>query len=172
MISLRLALVLTLSTTMWCVEALAASEAPRPPPRPKAEAKEGAAVDRFCEKAVPSVQEFRILTQKKELDALDKKLKERIEALDKLSKSTQELLDRREQQMSKANESVVAIYAKSDPEAAAKQLDEMQDDFAAAILSKLPPQRAGAILGEMNASKASKIVNVMRGDPTNEEKKL
>lgn len=150
----------------------AQNDTPQPPTRPKVETKERRTIERFCGNAVPSVEELRAAAQKRQLEALDHQVRERIELLKQLSKTTQEWIERREQLMNRASQNVVAIYAKSDPESAAKQLDEMQDGTAAAILSKLPPQRASAILGEMNPSKASKIIAEIRGDASTEEKKL
>ena len=170
---LRLMVLVGGAVALMSAQAAAApADAPRPPPRPRAEIKEKAALDRFCEKVAPSVEELRIAAQRRELEALDKKVKERIDALEKLAKTTQEWIEKRENFLSKASQNVVAIFSKGDPESAAKQLDEMQDDMAAAILAKLPPQRASAILSEMNAAKAGKIVSAMRGDATNDEKKL
>jgi flagellar motility protein MotE (MotC chaperone) len=146
-----------------CRGAAEAREPPRPPSRPQELAKERPAVERFCEKAAPSVEELRIAAQRKELETLDQKVKERIGALEALGNSIQEWISRREQLLQRANKDVIAIYSRVDPEAAALQLAEIDEAEAAAIIAKLPPQTSGAILGEMNATKAGKIVAIVRG---------
>ena len=53
--------------------------------------------------------------------------------------------------MKKADEGVIAIYAKMRPEAAAAQMAIMEDATAAALLAKLNPRVASSILNEMDA---------------------
>lgn len=164
--------VLTAALVVACSgDALAAAtEAPLPPPRPKIEVKEKSSIERFCEMTAPSVAELRIAAQRRELEALDKKIVEQIVALNRLAREAEEWIAKRDKLASKADKDVVAIYAKSDPESAAKQLDEMQDDAAVAILRRLSPQLASSILGEMNATRASRIVSAMRGAAPDGEK--
>jgi flagellar motility protein MotE (MotC chaperone) len=49
------------------------------------------------------------------------------------------------------------------PEAAATQIAAMDDQMAAAVLSKLKAAAAGAILNEMEADRASKLAVVLSG---------
>lgn len=161
----------TLVSLLICHGAAAAKEPPRPPPRPQEVLKEKPAVERFCEKAAPSVEELRIAAQRKELESLDQKVKERIDVLEALGKSVQDWISRRERLLQQANKDVIAIYSRVDPEAAALQLAEIDEEEAAAIIVKLPPQTSGAILGEMNANKAGKIVTIVRGVAGANEKK-
>ena len=69
-----------------------------------------------------------------------------------------------------AEDDVVAIYARMDPEAAARQIAALDDRLAAAILAKLKPAAASAILGEMEADRASRLAGLI-GSADGREKK-
>jgi flagellar motility protein MotE (MotC chaperone) len=69
-----------------------------------------------------------------------------------------------------ANDNLVAIYAKMQPEAAAIQIAAMDDPMAAAILGKLKPGAAGAILNEMEAERASRLAVLLASAPSGEKK--
>jgi flagellar motility protein MotE (MotC chaperone) len=62
-----------------------------------------------------------------------------------------------------AEDGVVAIYAKMQPEAAAAQMAVMEDSMAVAVLAKLNPRVSSAILNEMDAGKAAKLTDLMSG---------
>ena len=72
-------------------------------------------------------------------------------------------LRKRDDAMRQAAESVVAIYARMRPDAAALQIAAMDDAMAAAILTKLPARAAGAILNEMEAGRAARLTRAMAG---------
>ncbi len=72
--------------------------------------------------------------------------------------------------MNAARDDLVAIYAKMEPESAARQLSALDDRTAAAILGKLKPSAAGAILGEMDAERASRLAGLLAGASPDEKK--
>ena len=70
---------------------------------------------------------------------------------------------KREDLLSRANDSLIAIYSKMKPDAASAQISAMDDDSASAILLKLKPSVASAIMGEMNAERAARLSDLLSG---------
>jgi flagellar motility protein MotE (MotC chaperone) len=125
---------------------------------------------RFCANVAPSVAEARIAWQTKRLGELDAQVKQRLADLEKAEASLQEWVAKRDAMLKAANDDLVAIYAKMQPENAAVQLSAMDDQMAAAILGKLKPGAAGAILDEMEAERASKLASFLSGGNAPEKK--
>ena len=123
---------------------------------------------RYCASVAPTIAEARIAWQTKRLSELDAQVKQRIADLEKVEASAREWIDKRDAQLKAASADLVAIYAKMQPENAARQISSMDDRMAAAILGKLKPAAAGAILDEMEAERASRLAGMMAGA---EEKK-
>ena len=132
--------------------------------KPVAEKAPQTDADRYCANVAPAIAEARIAWQAKRLSELDAQLKQRIADLEKAEASAREWIAKRDALMSAANADVVAVYAKMDPESAARQISVMDDRVAAAILGKLKPGAAGAILGEMEADRASRLAGLIAGD--------
>lgn len=125
---------------------------------------------RYCVNVAPSVAEARIAWQTKRLAELDAQVKQRIADLEKAEASAREWVDKRETLLNSASDEVTAIYAKMEPESAAKQISVMDDRMAAAILGKLKPMVAGAILNEMAAERASRLAAMLSGAELQEKK--
>jgi len=140
--------------------------------KPKAAADKTAAIDasRFCANVAPSIAEARIAWQTKRLSELDAQVKQRLADLEKAEASVQEWIAKRDTALKAASDNLVAIYAKMQPETAAVQIAAMDDQMAAAILSKLKPGAAGAILNEMEAERASKLAAFLSGAAGGEKK--
>ena len=161
---------------------LLASPAPaqdgRPPgtQKPRAAVETSVAADtsaepdavRFCAAVAPSIAEARIAWQTKRLAELDAQVRQRIADLEKAEASARDWIARREALLAAANDDLVAIFAKMQPEGAARELSAIDDRVAAAILGKLKPNAAGAILDEMEAERASRLAGMIASD---EEKK-
>jgi flagellar motility protein MotE (MotC chaperone) len=118
---------------------------------------------RFCANAGPSIAEARVAWETKRLSDLDAQVKQRLADLEKAEASVQEWVAKRDAMLKSASDDLVAIYAKMQPETAATQIAAMDDQMAAAILSKLKSGAAGAILNEMEAERASKLAVVLSG---------
>jgi len=142
----------------------AQSQEPQDPNASKPEAETGDAVGRYCSNIAPTAIESRIAWQMKRLNELDALVKQRIAELDAKEAEARSWVNKREEMLNKANDDVVAIYAKMQPEAAASQLNAMDDASAAAILSKLNPRAASAILNEMEAGRAAKLTDLISND--------
>jgi flagellar motility protein MotE (MotC chaperone) len=140
------------------------------PQKPKSVAEKPGDTDasRYCANVAPSIAEARIAWQTKRLNDLDAQLKQRIADLEKAEAAAREWIAKREELMKAASADLVAIYAKMQPENAARQISSMDDRMAAAILGKLKPTVASAILDEMEAERASRLAATIAGA---EEKK-
>src|SRR5580700_2382701 len=125
---------------------------------------------RFCANAAPSIAEARIAWETRQLSELDAQVKQRLADLEKAEASVKEWVAKRDTSLKAANDDLVAIYAKMQPETAATQIAAMDDQMAAAILGKLKPGAAGAILNEMEAERASKLAVVLSGTTSGEKK--
>ena len=132
-------------------------------PKPAAEKPGDTDASRYCANVAPSIAEARIAWQTKRLNELDAQVKQRIADLEKTEAVAREWIAKREALMKAASDALVAIYAKMQPENAARQISTMDDRMAAAILGKLKPTVAGAILDEMEAERASRLAGMIAG---------
>jgi len=125
---------------------------------------------RYCANVAPSIPEARIAWQTKRLAELDGQIRQRIAELEKAEAAARDWIARREELTRAARDDVVAIYAKMEPENAARQLGALDDRTAAAILAKLKPRAAGAILGEMDPDRGSRLAGLIAGLGAEEKK--
>ncbi len=139
-------------------------ESSKPKPvaeRPVAEKPLDADANRYCASVAPSIAEARIAWQTKRLVELDAQVRQRIADLEKVEASAHEWIDKRDALMKAAQDDVVAIYSKMEPESAARQIAALDDRMAAAVLGKLKPNTASAILGEMDPDRASRLASLI-----------
>ncbi len=115
----------------------------------------------YCANIVNTAADARIAWEMKRLDDLETALRQKISELAAKEAESREWIAKREDFMKKAEDGVVAVYAKMEPEAAAAQLIVMDEATAAAVLSKLNPRVSSAILDEMDAGKAAKLTDLM-----------
>jgi flagellar motility protein MotE (MotC chaperone) len=120
-------------------------------------------ITQFCTSLSSAASDGRLAWQAKRLDEMEVRLRDRVAELEAKRAETAEWLKRREDAQRKADESVVAIYAKMKPDAAAAQFSAMDESGAAAILAKLNPRAASTILNEIDASRAARIAAEMAG---------
>jgi flagellar motility protein MotE (MotC chaperone) len=118
-------------------------------------------IRRFCTNIADAARDRRYSLQRMELETLQADIESRITALEAKRREYEEWLKRREDFLDRAEASVVEIYGRMRPDAAAERLAELRADLAAAILMKLEPRQAGVILNEMDASVAAALTSVM-----------
>lgn len=118
-------------------------------------------IERFCGNIVDAARDRRYSLQAAELAQLQKDVDERIRLLEAKRAEYEEWLTRREAFMQKAQESVVEIYKKMKPDAAASQLGELRAEIAASILMKLDARVSSVILNEMNTKAAATLTSIM-----------
>lgn len=120
-------------------------------------------VARFCSNITDQALDARVAWQQKELEATETKLKLRIAELEAKRAEYEEWLKLREDFLKKAEENVVEIYSRMNPEAAAQQIASMADDTAAAVLAKLKVRVASSILNEMEPARGAHLADTLAG---------
>jgi flagellar motility protein MotE (MotC chaperone) len=144
----------------------AAMEATAPtPPTEQSE------IERFCSNIADAARDRRYALQAQELEKLQKDVDKRIKLLEEKRAEYEDWLKRRENFLSKAEDSVVEIYSTMKPDAAAERLAELDAMLAAGILMKLDSRKAGVILNEMERKAAAALTVIMvsatrKEDPT------
>jgi flagellar motility protein MotE (MotC chaperone) len=147
-------------------------KAPKPEPQVKAApgGEASATAKSYCENIADPALDARFLSQKAELTRLEEELAKRTSLLEAKRVELQGWLKRRDDFMSKAEGSLIALYSKIKPDAAAPLLAAMDEEAAAALLLKLSAKTSSAILDEMETGKAARLVSVMIGAAKPEDK--
>jgi flagellar motility protein MotE (MotC chaperone) len=141
----------------------AAAPAPAPlPPEAMADADLRLARE-YCLNIADPASDARIAWQKKVLAGIEQEIAKRLELLEAKTAEYQRWLARRDEFSKKAQESVVTIYARMRPDAAAAQLVAMDEETAAAVIARLDPRNASAILNEMDATQAARLTATIGG---------
>lgn len=120
-------------------------------------------VAKFCANIADAALDARVAWQQKELEATEAKLRQRITELEAKRAEYEHWLKLREDFLKKAEDNVVEIYSRMNPEAAAQQIASMADDTAAAVLAKLRVRTASAILNEMEPARGAHLADTLAG---------
>lgn len=115
----------------------------------------------FCSNIADAAKDRRYALQVMELEKLKKEIDARVAKLEAKRAEYEDWLKRREEFMASAEASVVDIYSKMKPDAAAERLSAVEPMLAASILMKLNTRQAGVILNEMNSKSAAKLTGIM-----------
>ena len=183
----------SIRATAWAAEdpgptvtgAVPAAETPAPaaapPPAPVRPAKPGsvtvpsksappqaaAAADNevalFCSNVADPAVDARLAWQLKELEKAETLLRERIAEVEAKRAEYEQWMALRDEFLKKAEASVVEIYSRMKPEAAATQIAGMADETAAAVLAKLSPRSSSAIFNEMDTARAAHLADLLGG---------
>ncbi len=94
-------------------------------------------VAQFCSNVTDPAVDARVAWQLKELEAAEPKLRQRIAEVEAKRAEYEKWMELRDEFLKKAEDSVVEIYSRMRPEAAATQIAGMSDETAAAVLAKL-----------------------------------
>jgi flagellar motility protein MotE (MotC chaperone) len=128
--------------------------------------------ENFCVSVAASAASTRLAWQEQRVKILQSEMVVKITELEAKEAEVRSWVEKREQLLAKAAESLTAIYAKMKPEAAAGQLQAMDDDTAAAILLKLKASQASAVMTEMDPARAARLSDLLTGAaPKSDEKK-
>jgi flagellar motility protein MotE (MotC chaperone) len=141
-------------------EAVARSETPR---ARESRATPSAESAKYCAEIAAAASLARNARAEKDLIELEKRLVERAAELDAKRAELQAVIDRHEAMVKKADERLVAIYARMRPDAAAAQFADMDEEMAAAMLMRLEPKKSSAILNEMEAPRAVALTRKVAG---------
>lgn len=118
-------------------------------------------VREFCANIVDAARERRYAVQTRELENLRSEIDERIAALEVKRAEYEHWLARRKEVIDRAEDSVVGIYSRMRPDAAAERMEKLDASLAAAILLKLNQRQAGIILNEMDSQAAAQLTSII-----------
>jgi flagellar motility protein MotE (MotC chaperone) len=133
------------------------------PPKPAPPAPPENEVAEFCGSVADPAIDARLGWQLQELQKAEKLLRERIAEVEAKRTEYEKWMSLRDEFLKKAEASVVEIYSRMKPEAAATQIAGMADDTAAAVLAKLSPRNASAIFDEMDPARAAHLADLLGG---------
>lgn len=134
-----------------------------PPPAPSE-------AQRYCENIAAVAAEARFAWQTRKLNELQAQVSQKVAELEKKQAELQDSLTRRDEAMKRAQATLLAIYAKMQPDSAAAQLSALDDETASAILAQLNPRQASAILNEIVPARAGRLISTMTSLPAPEDK--
>jgi flagellar motility protein MotE (MotC chaperone) len=117
----------------------------------------------YCMNVRDAAESARMEQQRGSLAKAQRDIDERIALLTTKTTEYQQWLNKRDEFLKKANDTLVEIYSRLKPEAAAAQMLAMNEGVAAAIISKMTPKTAGAILSEMDAGRAARLSSYLAG---------
>ncbi len=116
---------------------------------------------RFCSNIADPARERRYALKQAELEALQSQIDDRMAKLEAKRAAYEEWRAKRDDFVAQAQESLVAIYSRMRPDAAAERLELLGPPLAAAIVMRLKPSLAGTILNEMEADAAARVSSVI-----------
>lgn len=120
-------------------------------------------IRKYCGNIDDQAADARFALQTKQLNDLKADVEARMRALEDKRKEYEMWLKRRDEFVSKAQDSLVDIISKMKPDAAAAQMSLIGDEAAAALILKLNPRVSSIILNEMPPEKAAKLARVIVG---------
>ncbi|AWM03167.2 MotE family protein [Bradyrhizobium amphicarpaeae] len=137
--------------------------APPKPAPPQAAVAADNEVALFCSNVADPAVDARLAWQLKELEKAESLLRERIAEVEAKRAEYEQWMALRDDFLKKAEASVVEIYSRMKPEAAATQIAGMADETAAAVLAKLSPRNSSAIFNEMDTARAAHLADLLGG---------
>lgn len=120
-------------------------------------------VAQFCSNVADPAVDARLAWQLKELEKAETKLRERIAEVEAKRAEYEKWMALRDEFLKKAEASMVEIYSRMRPEAAATHIAGMSDETAAAVLAKLSPRNSSAIFNEMDSARAAHLADLLGG---------
>lgn len=121
--------------------------------------------NQYCTNIADAASDARFALQKQALADMEKEIEGRLRVLEAKRAEYEEWLRRRNEVLEKADETIVMIYSRMRPDAAALQLTNMDEEIAAAVIAKLNPRAASAVLNEMDPGRAAQLANVITDAP-------
>ncbi len=118
---------------------------------------------RYCQNVAAAAADARFALQTRKLNDLEGEITKRVAALEAKEAEVKDVLARHDEAIKRADATLVAIYAKMRPDAAAQQISALDDATAAAVLEQLNARQSSAILNEITPERAVKLVNTISG---------
>jgi flagellar motility protein MotE (MotC chaperone) len=126
-------------------------------------AQQASPAQQYCVSIANAAADARFAWQRKLLSEAEKDLEKRLGQLDAKTAELQKWVSRRDEFVTKARDSLVLIYSRMRPDAAAAQLVAMDEETAAAVLLKLDVRVASLVLNEMDPTQAARLTAIISG---------
>ena len=149
----------------------AAAQDPKHPTTNEAMAAPANEAQRYCQNVAAAAADAHFALQTRKLNDLEGEIAKRVAALEAREAEIKDVLSRHDEAIKRADATLVAIYAKMRPDAAAQQISALDDATAAAVLEQLNARQSSAILNEIAPERAVKLVNTISGLVPNDGKK-
>ncbi|HEX2841780.1 MotE family protein [Hyphomicrobium sp.] len=117
----------------------------------------------YCFNTVDTAADARFAWQAKKIRDMEAELDKRARQLEAKTEEYKSWLARRDEFARKAHEKLVGFYSRMRPDAAAAQLATVDEEMAAAVVTKLETKVASQIMGEMEPERAAKIATIISG---------
>jgi flagellar motility protein MotE (MotC chaperone) len=121
------------------------------------------AAQQYCFNTVDTAADARFAWQAKKIKEMEAALDKRAQQLEAKTEEYKQWLQRRDEFSRKAHEKLVGFYSRMRPDAAALQLASLDEEMAAAVVTKLETKVASQIMGEMDPERAAKIATIISG---------
>ncbi len=132
-------------------------------PMPTTPAIELSPAEQYCSNVLDTAAAAQIARQTTALEKTRTEIAGRIALLAAKTEELKDWIKKREDFTAHATDSLVQIYSKMKPDAAAGQLMAMDELVAAAIMSRLTPKTSSLIMAEMSAGKGARLSAVIAG---------
>ncbi len=117
----------------------------------------------YCKNIADEASEAQVAWRMAKIAELEAELEKRMEQLDAKKAALQKWMAQRNRFLELARGSLVDIYSRMRPDAAAQQIAALDDLTAAAIVMKLDARVASLIMAEIEAERAARLTRVIVG---------
>ncbi len=119
--------------------------------------------EKYCANVAASINAARLAKQEKQIREAEGQLLQRRDELEAKRQELVQLIEKYDSLVRKADETIVALYAKMKPDVAAAQIAGLDDEVAASVLLQMKPKISSAILNEMDATRGAAVVKKLVG---------
>jgi len=123
--------------------------------RAKAAQAQAAEMQQYCSNVAAAAEAVLIAQQRKQLAELEQQVQRRVQELETKRGELQEVVDKYEAFFRRTDETLISVYTRMKPDAAAAQIAKLDEDVAASLIVQLKPKNSSAIMGEMEPTHAA-----------------
>lgn len=122
---------------------------------------EAAPAGEYCVNIASPAADARFAWQKKVIADMEQEIAKRMALLEEKTAELQKWVARRDEFSRKASDTVLRIYQRMRPDAAALQMAALDQETAASVLVKLEPRVASLILNDMDPGQAARLTAII-----------
>jgi flagellar motility protein MotE (MotC chaperone) len=152
---LRLLCAALAASLVLCAGAASAQSKRDDAQRAKAAQAQAAETQQYCANIAAAAEAVLIAQQKKQLAELEQQVQRRVQELETKRGELQEVVDKYEAFFHRTDETLISVYTRMKPDAAAAQIAKLDEEVAASLIVQLKPKNSSAIMGEMEPTHAA-----------------